>query len=249
MPPTDPRSSQVVELRQYTLHPGRRDELIDLFDRHFVETQEEVGIRVLGQFRDLDAADRFVWLRGFAGMAERGEALPAFYERHPAWQEHGLAAAATMIDSDDVLLLAPVTAGSALLGGSAARPPVGSSAIPPSVVEVAVHHLPGRVELCEFEEFFEQEVLPVLTAAGAPPLACFRTDPSENNFPRLPVRTGENAFVRLSVFRDSGEHRDHRARLEARADWTQAILPSLTKRLARPLEQLRLAPTARSVLR
>src|SRR2546430_190343 len=27
----------IVELRQYTLHPGKRDVLIDLFDREFVE--------------------------------------------------------------------------------------------------------------------------------------------------------------------------------------------------------------------
>lgn len=32
--------SPIVELRQYTLHPGKRDTLIELFDREFVETQE-----------------------------------------------------------------------------------------------------------------------------------------------------------------------------------------------------------------
>jgi hypothetical protein len=30
-------ASPIVELRQYTLHPHRRDDLIDLFDAHFVE--------------------------------------------------------------------------------------------------------------------------------------------------------------------------------------------------------------------
>lgn len=33
----------IVELRQYTLRPGQRDALIDLFDLEFVETQEAVG--------------------------------------------------------------------------------------------------------------------------------------------------------------------------------------------------------------
>lgn len=40
------------------LHPGRRDELIDLFDRAFVESQEATGMTIIGQFRDLDRADR-----------------------------------------------------------------------------------------------------------------------------------------------------------------------------------------------
>ena len=99
--------AEVLELRQYTLHPGRRDELIDLFDRELVEPQEAVGAQVLGQFRDRDDDDRFVWLRGFADMATRGEALAAFYGG-PVWRAHGDKANATMIDSDDVLLLRPV---------------------------------------------------------------------------------------------------------------------------------------------
>ena len=37
---TKERFSPVVELRQYTLHPGRRDALIDVFDSHFVDSQE-----------------------------------------------------------------------------------------------------------------------------------------------------------------------------------------------------------------
>ncbi len=34
----------VVELRQYTLHSGERDALIELFERELVHTQEAVGI-------------------------------------------------------------------------------------------------------------------------------------------------------------------------------------------------------------
>jgi hypothetical protein len=68
----------IVELRQYTLHPGKRDVLIDLFEREFIETQEAVGIEVIGQFRNVDDRDRFVWLRGFRDMASRAKALQDF---------------------------------------------------------------------------------------------------------------------------------------------------------------------------
>src|SRR5438132_11136958 len=71
----------IIELRQYTLHPGKRDVLIDLFDREFVESQEELGMKVIGQFRDLDNPDRFVWLRGFRDMPSRAQALEVFYGR------------------------------------------------------------------------------------------------------------------------------------------------------------------------
>src|SRR5262245_38824140 len=101
------RPDTVVELRQYTLHPGKRDVLLGLFDRYFVEGQEEQGMRIIGQFRSLDHPDRFVWLRSFADMPARATALNGFYFG-PIWQSHREAANATMVDSDNVLLLKPV---------------------------------------------------------------------------------------------------------------------------------------------
>src|SRR5438552_5092724 len=112
----------VVELRQYALHPGKRDVLIDLFDREFVETQEGLGIKVIGQFRDLDHPDRFVWLRGFRDMTSRAEALTDFYGG-PVWKAHRESANATMIDSDNVPLLHPATPPSGFSFGNKESPP------------------------------------------------------------------------------------------------------------------------------
>src|ERR1700749_3104330 len=112
----------VVELRQYTLRPGQRDVLIDLFDREFVESQEADGMAIVGQFRDLDDPDRFTWIRGFASMPARARALARFYGG-PAWKAHSARANATMIDSDNVLLLRPATARSGFPPPVSARPP------------------------------------------------------------------------------------------------------------------------------
>ena len=100
----------VVELRRYTLHPGRRDELIELFEREFVEPQEAAGAHLFGLFRSRAAPDEFVWLRGFRSMEARKAALEEFYFG-PVWKEHCEAANATMLDSDNVLLLRPVRRG------------------------------------------------------------------------------------------------------------------------------------------
>ena len=100
---------RVIELRQYQMHPGQRDVLIELFEREFIEPQQALGIDVVGIFRDLDDPDRYVWLRGFADMASRPAALAGFYDG-PVWQRHRTAANATMIASDNVLLLRPTDA-------------------------------------------------------------------------------------------------------------------------------------------
>ena len=71
----------MIELRQYTLKPGQRDVLIDIFERHLIEAQEAAGSSIVGQFRDLDAPDRFVWLRGFRDMPSRKLALDILLDR------------------------------------------------------------------------------------------------------------------------------------------------------------------------
>ena len=106
----------VLELRDYTLHPSRRDELIALFEREFIESQEASGLRVIAQFRDLDRADHFVWLRGFADMDSRRRALEGFYGG-PVWANHRNAANATMVDRQR----APAATGQDVVGADNAR--------------------------------------------------------------------------------------------------------------------------------
>jgi hypothetical protein len=96
----------IYEFRDYALHPGQRDVLIDLFERKFIEPQEALGAHVRATFRDLDNPDRFVWLRSFADAQSRFAALDGFYTG-PVWQMHRTAANATIVDSDNVLQLRP----------------------------------------------------------------------------------------------------------------------------------------------
>ena len=151
VPRVNPASNPwpVVELRQYTLHPGRRDDLVELFEREFVETQEACGMRLFGQFRDLDDTDRFVWLRGFAGMDARAAALGAFYGG-PVWKAHRDAANATMIDSDDVLLLRPLRADGGFALDGATRAPVDAPATRARLVVALLWSVPlGDADVAE----------------------------------------------------------------------------------------------------
>ncbi|MCT4351870.1 NIPSNAP family protein [Streptomyces sp. Je 1-79] len=167
----------IVELRQYTLHPGARDTLVDLFEREFVTGQEAAGITVGDRFLDLDDPDRFVWLRSFPDMAARARALHAFYEG-PLWQAHREAANATMVDSDDVLLLrGPDFAAPDTTGGQ--------------VIATICHPLDPPA----FADHVERHLRPALTSAGTPAEAVYRSEHAENTFPALPVRTGEDVLV------------------------------------------------------
>ena len=216
----------VVELRQYTLHPGRRDALIDLFEREFVESQEAVGMTLIGQFRDLDDPDRFVWLRGFPDMEARRRSMEAFYFG-PVWQAHREAANATMVDSDNVLLLKPLEDDPDFPLGE--RAPTGAAGPGPGRVLAGVHALTGPDD--PLPDRFRQTAVPALRQAGAISISALVTGTAANTFPQLPVREGEPVLVWLAAFTDP----------EA-VDAARPLFPEQS------IQRLRLEPTARSRL-
>ena len=234
----------VLELRQYTLHPGRRDDLIALFEREFIEPQEEVGAQVFATFRDLDRPDHFVWLRGFADMAARGDALAAFYGG-PIWKAHRETANATMIASDDVHLLRPLACDQGLQAALQPRPP--ADAAPPAGGVFTITLCPLRKPADEaLVHAFDQCIHPWWVGVGGDLLACWITEPAPNNFPRLRVREGEPVIAWLTRFDDETAQQRHAALLRAsgcleRAEWCA--------HLSGEVVQLRLAPTPRSALR
>ena len=238
--------SPIVELRQYTLHPGRRDELIELFDREFVETQEAVGIQVIGQFYNLDDPNQFVWLRGFNDMSAREQSLHAFYSG-PVWKEHRDAANATMIDSDNVLLLRLVHPTSGFSLKSSNRPPRVSDAKQDGFVTATIYYFNKPVD-SDFIPYFENAIHPVLMETDALLLAYFVTEDSPNTFPRLPVREGENVVVWFAGFQDQDAYERHLAQIAQSKPWSQEISKFLKRRLIRKPEVLRLSPTPRSRL-
>jgi hypothetical protein len=170
--------STVVELRRYTLRPGQRETLVELFDRTFVESQEAVGIDVIGQFRDLDDSDVFTWVRGFPSMEERARALADFYDGE-TWRAHSRAANATMLDSDDVLLLRPARPDTAFrLPG---RRDEGVAA--GSYVAAVILHLVAGADEADIVSFFELAIAQGLAAVDGSVLAYFVTEPGVNTFP------------------------------------------------------------------
>jgi hypothetical protein len=232
--PASPDTSNVFELRQYTLHPGKREQLIELFDQHLLDGQEACGIRVLGQFRDADDPDRFVWVRAFRDMPARAQALQRFYGG-PLWKEHRQAANATMVEFDNVLLLRPVDETAGFTPGRAA-------------LYVATIYLLDRPIDQQFLRFFDAQVRPLLADTGAPPIARLQTETAANNFPSLPVRAGEHAFVWFAAFASAADHERHLAQRSASPAWQELVEPALSARLRCRPQMLRLAPTAHSRL-
>jgi hypothetical protein len=191
--------------------------------------------------------DRFVWIRGFGDMPSRARALAAFYGGL-AWKAHSAEANAAMIDSDNVLLLRPVSARSGFPAPAAARLPVGVTAAAPSRILVTLYYR-DQPFYQAFADFFEHQAHPALIEAGATPLACLQTEHAENTFPALPVRTGENVFAWLARFPGPAGLGNYLRQAGQPGNWRDRVLPALSAMITGPPQQRRLAPTARSLLR
>jgi len=225
--------SNIVELRQYTLKPGQRDVLIELFEREFIESQEALGMEIFGTFRNADDPDRFVWLRGFPDMDRRAQSLAAFYGG-PVWEAHREVANATMIDSDNVLLLRPAWETSMLSAGE--RAPPGTAAVPKVLVTANICYFEQPVP-ASLIEIFRRTIGSFVDAAyRARVVGAFVQEPAANSFPALTVRRGENVLVWFTLFADANA----RPAISMPAEIACSIM--------KPVETLRLLPTARSRL-
>lgn len=238
--PTAAYCCPILELRQYTLHPGKRDDLVELFDREFVETQEAVGMTIVGQFRDLTDSTRFVWVRGFRDMPSRAKALTAFYGG-PVWKAHREAAIATMVDADNVLLLRPARPGSGF-SAEGRRPSLDGDAPSASLVTATIYQLEPGTE-ASFANFFEATLKPRLEGAGAKVLGFFVSEKGANTYPSLPVREDANVFVWFARFSDSAGYDAYAAA------FARSGADELARRVKGRPEVLKLSPTKRSQLR
>lgn len=228
-------AADVVELRQYTLHPGARIALVQVFEDHFIEGQERVGIRVGGICVDENDPDRFVWFRGFTGLEQRVEALESFYDG-PIWAEHGGVASRTMIDSDDVLLLQPTIPAHQAMEPSTSA----DSGRREDRLHVSVYAYPPDREL---EDWLTTELHRLLEQQLAASVATWRSHPGPNGFPRLPVRA-DNAFVWAASFADADARQNALDRLQTSPEWAAEVAPRLQGRTA--VQDLALRPTSRS---
>lgn len=223
----------IFEFRDYTLHAGRRDVLIDLFERKFVESQEILGANVRATFRDLDHPDRFVWIRSFADAHVRFAALDAFYTG-ATWHANRNAANATIVDSDNVLQLRPVAGAIP----ATSRAAIGVVAPTDTLVVVTIY---SPSYDAKFAANFLNEIVPQLRDIRAAPFAMFATEHAPNVYPRLPIRT-DTVFLTLTRYASEAAHAEHRNAID---DIHRALAPLQTA----PIQVRRLQPTARSSLR
>jgi hypothetical protein len=107
--------ADIIEMRNYLISPGRRDEFLDIFTATCIPEQRRVGMKLLGPFISVHdphntitqrwkAEDIFFWMRSFPDMESRDEMKRAFYEGH-LWKTEYEKQIMPLIEEMDVVLV------------------------------------------------------------------------------------------------------------------------------------------------
>jgi hypothetical protein len=225
--------SNFVELRIYPVQEGRQERFLEFFEEHYLESQEVLGMRIWGQFRDLDNSGHFVWLRGYDNMEQRLSGLQKFYTS-PLWFETGGEAVSMLAGrARHVHFLEPVSPEDGF-AANAMRPLLASedpAADARGVLVATVFQAEGDVE--PLVESVRSTIAPALEAAGGWHVGLFRSSAEPNNFPMLPFIEDEIVVVLFTSF-------------ASRERYESVAFP---EEMPQPLETFVLEPGRRSRLR
>ena len=231
---------QVIEFRRYTIRDGEREHFAQYFESYFPEAFQQLGAIAVGQFLERGNDSRFTWLRAFHNMDDRAKVNALFYYG-PLWKEHAATLNSLMTDSDNVLLLRPLSRERGITVLPAVDPVKEEKGAQGIAIAQIFAVKPGNVE------GFAQQAESTFARyrdAGAREAGVLVTLDAPNNFPQLPVRTDGPYLVWLGIVENESSLRSFTRLFES----AQQSLSESDLLKATP-ETVVLDPTKRSRLR
>jgi hypothetical protein len=194
-----PKHFQVIEFRRYTVKEAERQEFAEYFDTYFPEAFQQLGALAFGEFYERDNPQGFTWIRGFQDVESRATVNSAFYYG-PVWKEHSLRMNDRMIDSDNVLLLHPLSPEHELQILPAVDP-VREKNEAKGIVAAQIF----KIQENHIDEFVQQ-IEPIFNTyrdAGIREAGVLITLDVKNNFPQLPFREDGPYLVWIGILKDN----------------------------------------------
>ena len=190
---------QVVEFRRYTVKEGEREHFAAYFESYFPEAFEQMGAVAFGQFFERKNPVGFTWRRGFKNTDARAVINAGFYYG-PLWREHAFTMNSLMVDSENVLLLRPLSPERGVIVLPSVDPVTEAKGAQGVVVAQIFAVRANSVD--DFDKLAEA-AFESYRAAGVREAGVLVTLDVPNNFPQLPVRTDGPYLVWLGIIKDN----------------------------------------------
>ena len=195
------RDFQVIEFRRYTVKEGEREHFAQYFESYFPEAFQQMGAIAFGQFFERKNPIGFTWIRGFRNIDARAVVNAGFYYG-PVWREHAFTMNSLMVDSENVLLLRPLTPERGITVLPSVDP-VNEARGAQGIVVAQIF----AVKANSVDAFAQQaeSTFAGYRAAGVREAGALVTLDVPNNFPQLPVRADGPYLVWLGIIKDNQE--------------------------------------------
>lgn len=194
---------KVIELRDYLIRQGRRDEFIKLFEENFTRSQNILGGYTLGQYRVKGAGDNFFWIRGFKDMPARNKFLNDFYYGSPVWKQHKSTANSMLLNNDNVHLLKPLN----LKGSSSdAEFSLNSNWFGREKGIAVVDFYISNTKLEKLIEFVKKKYVAILNSSKIENTSFWTSETTPNEFTALPVFQDKNLLVQITFYKNEFEY-------------------------------------------
>ncbi len=217
---------KVLELRNYLVRHGRRDEFINLFEENFVQSQSILGGYILGQYRVKGADDNFFWIRGFRDMPARYKFLNDFYFGSPSWKQHKSEANSMLLNNDNVYLLQPLDLkDSSNDVASSFNTDWFGREKGVAVVDFYVSNT-KREKLIDL---VKKKYAAILDASKIENASFWTSETMPNDFPGLPVFQDKNLLVQIAFYKNESEYQskmkdaDAKMNDELRSEWADLV--------------------------
>lgn len=204
----------VIEIRDYLLKPGQRDEFVRFFNQAIVKQQDSLGGHVLAQFSLRDSVDNFVWIRGFSDMQSRSRFHKEFYYSS-YWKSIRAKANSMLLDSYNVNLLKPIRI-------------LGTTIDSLSGVSSDVFDFEGGICVADYfiaSAYRKQLIdvmarlyIPLLTKVARQPISFWICEPSYNDYLPQHVYQEEKLLVILASY---SNYQDYQTKMQ----WLNNQLP------------------------
>lgn len=232
---------QAIEFRRYTVKEGERRHFAQYFDTYFPEAFQQLGAIAAGSFFERKNQSGFTWIRGFHTIDDRAVVNASFYYGS-VWSEHKDTLNDLMIDSDNVMLLRPLTPDRGLTILPAVDPVTEPNGAQGIILAQIFSLKPNSTEAfaSQAESMFAK-----YRSTGAREAGVLVTLDAKNNFPQLPIRTDGPYLIWLGILKD------HQMIEKAFTPFSEQALPAFTATglLRSAPELVVMDPTPRSRMR
>jgi hypothetical protein len=194
---------KVIELRNYLVRQGRRDEFINLFEENFVHSQNTLGGYILGQYRIKGAVDNFFWIRGFKDMSARYKFLNDFYFGSLIWKQHKSEANSMLLNNDNVYLLKPLNLKDS---SNDAESSFNTNWFGQEKGVAVVDFYTSNTKREKLIEFVRKKYSAILNASKIENASFWTSETNPNEFTGLPVFQDKNLLVQITFYKNEFEY-------------------------------------------